>query len=304
MKVVDPATGSGHFLVEACRYLGEALYAACRMCDELATAEPDASRAAALRRRVEALPDPDGLLLAYLPSRVSEGGASGVSQSRAMAICRRLVAVHCLYGVDSNRLAIELAKLSLWLESYAEGLPLTFLDHRVLHGDSLSGAFFASLAKLPVSGSALDPLLAHNVDERLSEALRLALVEVRTLQATVGADAADVVLKAAANQRLEAALQPLRLLAHAWSGAVMLATREADDEWQDLAREVATSGEWPAKLTQPQAAMLVAGSWALPWDLTFPEVFLSDGAGGFDAVLEQPSLGHGAARYGRVSGPI
>ena len=61
-----------------------------------------------------------------------------------------MVAVHCLYGVDSNRLAVELAKLSLWLESYAEGLPLTFLDHRLVHGDSLAGPFFASLATLPV----------------------------------------------------------------------------------------------------------------------------------------------------------
>ena len=50
LKVVDPATGSGHFLVEACRYLGEALYAACRMCDESAAAAEDA--AANARRRM------------------------------------------------------------------------------------------------------------------------------------------------------------------------------------------------------------------------------------------------------------
>ena len=129
LKVVDPAMGSGHFLVEACRFLADALYAACRLCDDTAAAlqeaaqraSPDdrvrlSARAAALRRRVADLPDPDGLLLAYLPSRASEGGASGLSQSRALAICRRMVAVHCLYGADSNRLAVELAKLSLWLE--------------------------------------------------------------------------------------------------------------------------------------------------------------------------------------------
>ena len=58
------------------------------------------------------VPDPDGLLLAYLPSRSSEGGASGLSQSRALAICRRMVAVHCLYGVDSNRLAVERKRCS------------------------------------------------------------------------------------------------------------------------------------------------------------------------------------------------
>src|SRR5206468_13087877 len=69
LKVVDPATGSGHFLVEACRFLGEALYAACRLCDERATAADAASdhvRADVLRQRVADLPDPDGALLAYL----------------------------------------------------------------------------------------------------------------------------------------------------------------------------------------------------------------------------------------------
>jgi hypothetical protein len=305
LKVVDPATGSGHFLVEACRFLGEALYAACRLCDEYATtaedtatnAQPDdrahlLGRAESLRKRVADLPDPDGLLLAYMPSRASEGGESGVSQSRALAICRRLVAVHCLYGVDSNRLAIELAKLSLWLESYAEGLPLTFLDHRLVHGDSVGGAFFAALATLPVGGGQLDPLLAQGVSGRLGDALWAALYEVRALQATVGANATDLILKGAAKQRLDAALRPLRLLARAWSGAVMLAVREADDEWLALARAVAATGCWPENLTARQAAMLAAGCQTLSWDLTFPEVFWPNGAteaaGGFDAVLSNP----------------
>jgi hypothetical protein len=305
LKVVDPATGSGHFLVEACRYLADALYAACRLCDEnaavaeaeAALSSPDDSTcllrwAATLRGRVVDLPDPDGLLLAYLPSRATEGGASGVSQSRALAICRRLVAVHCLYGVDSNRLAIELAKLSLWLESYSEGLPLTFLDHRLVQGDSIAGPFFAMLRTLPVGSQELDPLLVQGVTARLGDAVNAALHEMRTLQATVGADVADVALKAAAKRRLDAALQPLRLLARAWSGAVMLATRELDDEWLSLAHSVAATGGWPPHLTDHQAAILAAGSQAVPWDLTFPEVFWGGGANmdqcGFDAVLSNP----------------
>ncbi len=303
LKVVDPAAGSGHFLVEACRYLGDALYGACRRCDELATALEEAAarkslddralllaRAAALRQRVASLPDPDRLLMAYLPSRTSEGASNGVSQSRALAICRRMVAVHCLYGVDSNRLAVELAKLSLWLESYAEGLPLTFLDHRLVRGDSISGPFFAVLATLPVGLAPLDPLLAHDVSARLSEALQAALHQVHALQATVGANAADLALKASAKQRLDLALQPLRLLARAWSGAVMLATQGVDDEWLALARSVAGTGTWPEVLNARQEAMLTAGSQALPWDLTFPEVFWREGTsdGGFDAVLSNP----------------
>jgi hypothetical protein len=305
LKVVDPAAGSGHFLVEACRFLGEALYAACRLCDEqaeaaghaAATARPDErvsllARADALRARIAALPDPDGTLLAYLPSRASEGGESGVSQSRALAVCRRLVAVHCLYGVDRNMLAVELAKLSLWLESYGEGLPLTFLDHRLVQGDSLAGPFLVQLATLPIGGKPLDPLLALGVAARLGAAVHTALSEVRALEATVGMDAADLVLKEAAKARLDATLTPLRHLARAWSGAVMLAPREGNDEWLLLARAVATTGAWPCHATERQMAMQDAGNLALPWDLTFPEVFLPDGAGGrpggFDAVLSNP----------------
>ena len=305
LKVVDPATGSGHFLVEACRFLGEALYAACRLCDEQAEAVEDAAKNArpdervrllaksdALRRRVADLPDPDGTLLAYLPSRASEGGESGVSQSRALAVCRRLVAVHCLYGVDRNMLAVELAKLSLWLESYGEGLPLTFLDHRLVQGDSLAGPFLAKLATLPVGGMPLDPLLAQGVATRLAAAVHAALGEVRALEATLGGDTADLMLKEAAKARLDAVLTPLRKLARAWSGAVMSGTREGNDEWLALAYEVATTGAWPCNTTERQEAMLDAGNLALPWDLTFPEVFIPEGAdgrpGGFDAVLSNP----------------
>jgi hypothetical protein len=305
LKIVDPATGSGHFLVEACRFLGEALYGACRLCDtQAAAAEADAARAPGdqrarllaraetLRARMVALPDPDQALLAYLPSRASEGGDTGVSQSRALAICRRLVAVHCLYGVDRNPLAVELAKLSLWLESYAEGLPLTFLDHRLVQGDSLAGPFFAQLANLPVSGKLLDPLLARDVAARLAAALHAALGEVRALQATVGRDAADLALKEGAKARLDATLHPLQQLARAWSGATMLGWREADDEFLALAQLVAASGTWPDRLTRRQAELLDAGTPALPWDLTFPEVFRPDATGavttGFDAVLGNP----------------
>ena len=79
------------------------------------------------------------------------------------------------------------------------------------------------------------------------------------MEARVGTDAADLALKAAAKRRLDATLQPLRLLARAWSGAVMLAAREMDDEWLALARAVAATGTWPEALTERQEAMLAAG---------------------------------------------
>nr|WP_294504539.1 DNA methyltransferase [uncultured Rhodopila sp.] len=266
LKIVDPAMGSGHFLVEACRHLGEALLAACRSCDERG-----------LHDRIAALPDPDASVAAYLPSR-------GYAEARARAICRRLVAVHCLYGVDRNELAVELARVSLWLESYAEGLPLTFLDHRLVHGDALTGPFFGSLSTLPVTGGPLDPLLARGVSARLEASLTVVRVLVAEMDATIGRDIADLTAKTATKARLDAVLHPLRQLARGWSGAAMLRARDADDEWLALAAHVADTGAWPSRPTARQAALLEAGRDAITWELAFPEVFPE----GFAAVLGNP----------------
>lgn len=308
LRLLDPAMGSGHFLVEACRYLGEALYEACRLCDELASeaerkadGEKDAAkkakllaRAAVLRKRVQDLPDPDDELLKYLPSRAPEGEESGLSQWKALAMSRRMIAVHCLYGVDKNRLAVELAKLSLWLESYAEGLPLTFMDHRLVCGDSLTGPFFEHLLTLPRSGKKLDDLFAQNLTGKLQATLNEALSAVHDLEASVGKDVADNVQKAKAKERLDAALAPFKTLAAAWSGGVMLGDQADDAAYQDLARAVAAKGDIQVVISKfpALARMIETGREGVPYDLAFPEVFFrggkQDAKGGFDAVFGNP----------------
>ena len=100
LKVCDPAMGSGAFLVEACRQLGEKLVEAWQRHGD--------------KPAVEA--DEDELLLA-----------------------QRLIAQRCLYGVDKNRMAVDLAKLSLWLATLAKDHSFTFLNHTLKHGDSLVG---------------------------------------------------------------------------------------------------------------------------------------------------------------------
>jgi len=337
LKVIDPAMGSGHFLVEACRYLGEALYEACRLCDELAvqaeeqaekvkpgvasgpapdttrgdsggTSRPQGAggpnrtvsdeqatllaRAAELRKRVEDLPDPEDELVAYLPSRVPEGEDSGLSQKKAEALCRRLVAVHCLYGVDKNPLAVELAKLSLWLESYAEGLPLTFMDHRLVCGDSLTGPFFEHLLTYPGSGNKLDDLYTQGLTEQLRATLTSALTHVRDLEASVGKDVADLEQKRVAKEKLDAALKPLKLLAAAWSGGVMLGEACDDAAYLALATAIANAGDAEAVLEAQSRLrdMVEAGKDVIAFELAFPEVFYVSGAqrGGFDAVMGNP----------------
>jgi hypothetical protein len=100
LKVCDPAMGSGAFLVEACRQLGDVLVEGWNV----------------YGARPEIPADEDEVMLA-----------------------RRVVAQRCLYGVDRNAVAVDLAKMSLWLATLAREHPLTFLDHALRHGDSLVG---------------------------------------------------------------------------------------------------------------------------------------------------------------------
>lgn len=304
LKVLDPAMGSGHFLVEACRYLGDALYEACRLCDELAVhAEEQAEKAedaereallayaVELRKRVENLPDPEDELVVYLPSRAAEGEESGLSQKKAEALCRRLVAVHCLYGVDKNPLAVELAKLSLWLESYAEGLPLTFMDHRLICGDSLTGSSLDHLLTYPKNGQKIDDLFAQGLTERLQVTLVGALSLVCDLEASVGKDVADLEHKRAAKEKLDSALDPLKTLAAAWSGGVMLGNDCDDIGYQALAQAVAKGENHQGILTErPRVREMVeVGVEGVAFELAFPEVFgRNDGRNGFDAVIGNP----------------
>lgn len=342
LKVLDPACGSGHFLVEACRFLAGRLYEAARLCDELAShAEADAenekdakkkadllARAEEYRKRNKDLPDPEDELLAYLPSRSAVGGltiASSYSSGRAEAICRRLVAVHCLYGVDLNPLAVELAKLSLWIESHAEGLPLTFLDHRIVVGNSLTGPFWDKLIWSPGSQEPVPKLFYEGLRKNMTNRLADVLFSVRELERSVGVDAADIAHKDELKRELDVKLTPFRILAAAWSGGVMLgldtpdgAPRCDDVAYADLLKHVGATGELPDRIDNPNlramiakglglpadaqapatrdeiAAALASGLCrpALPFDMTFPEVFFPsgqpDGRAGFDAVLGNP----------------
>jgi len=100
LKICDPAMGSGAFLVEACRYLGDALIDAWKAHGEMPQVPPDED---------------------------------------VVVFARRRVAQRCLYGVDRNPVAVDLAKVSLWLVTLARDHAFTFVDHALRHGDSLVG---------------------------------------------------------------------------------------------------------------------------------------------------------------------
>lgn len=308
LKVADIAMGSGHFLFEACEFLGAKLYEACRLCDELAMVEEGKAeknggqwtedgrrKVAELRGRVQALPDPNDELMAYLPSRAPEDGLTAFSVSKAQAICKRLVAVHCLYGVDLNPLAVELAKLSLWIETHAEGLPMTFLDHRFVVGDSLSGPFFEHLLKFPGSQQPMDDLFTQGLKAKFTEALQAAMREVRELEATVGASLSEVEAKKAAKARMDQLLDPFKIVAAAWAGGVMLGAPGCDDQgYAGLIKAVSEGADAKTLLDSHKRLqlMVTTGNRSIPFDLAFADVFFPSGDlnqhRGFDVVLGNP----------------
>lgn len=111
LMVLDPAMGSGHFLVGAVDFLAEQIV--------------------------------------YHPN--TELVAKGVEE-KEIQYWRRKVVESCIYGVDLNPMAVELAKLSLWIHTVAYGKPLSFLDHHLRCGNSLIGAKLEDLGALPVVG--------------------------------------------------------------------------------------------------------------------------------------------------------
>jgi hypothetical protein len=261
LRIVDPAMGSGAFLVAACRYLGEAVRQARR----------DAGAPHAEDDRVE------------------------------VAAVRRLVAQRCLYGVDLNPTAVQLARLSLWLATLASDRPLTFLDHHLATGDSLAGATFADLARvapgaragagrpLPLFDAELAGPLSSVV---LPDRYRLAQEPDQTPQA--------VREKERTLDRLGAPGTPLsewRRLADVWCAGWFAAPVPDARLFAEL-RVRALGGQplLPARLTAPwhrRAADAARRYRFFHWELEFPEVFFGrDGRrlpdGGFDAVLGNP----------------
>lgn len=298
LKVLDPAMGSGHFLVEACRFLARALYEACRLCDDRVlaaerraeeartTAEREAAFAEAVehRQRLAALPDPDQELVRYLPSRAPEGQESGLSQRKAEALCRRLVAVHCLYGVDKNPLAVELAKLALWIESHAEGLPLTFLDHRLVLGDSLTGPFFEHLLMYPGSRTLMDDLFTHGLRQRFTGALGEALKHVHDIEASAGVMLGPAACDDGAYARLVRSVGDTGGLLADFAGEPRL--RAMIGRGLGVEAVPTAAGDLIAFFVRNRTAS------ALPYDLAFAEIFSPLGMvaerRGFDTVVGNP----------------
>jgi hypothetical protein len=272
LRVADIAMGSGAFLVAACRYLADRLVEAW-----------------------EAEGRPEALLAARHRGQSRLAADAEVEQVSLEA--RRLVAEHCLYGVDVNPLAVEMAKLSLWLVTMDRERPFGFLDDRLVAGDSLLG--LASLTQLTT-------LHAHPDGGELSldtalweDALGLAADLRRQITSHTVVTARDVAHKASLLRQARALTEDLTVVADAVTGvglyAATLSKRRADDAFRALAYRVDTAGDDLAGALAEDVARVQAGRPAgvtprapLHWPVAFPEVFADTATPGFDAIIGNP----------------
>ena len=130
LKICDPAMGSGHFLVNLVDHLADWVIAA--------MAEAEAAVDGYISPLTERI---DVIRNKIMANAEDRGWTVDPAQLDDRHIVRRMVLKRCVYGVDKNPMAVELAKVALWLHTFTVGAPLSFLDHHLRCGDSLFGSW-------------------------------------------------------------------------------------------------------------------------------------------------------------------
>jgi hypothetical protein len=244
LKVCDPAMGSGAFLVEACRQLGALLAQAWQAHDQTPAIPPDED----------------------------------------IQLCaQRTVAQRCLYGVDRNKMATDLAKLSLWLATLAKDHPFTFLDHALRDGDSLVGFGVAEISWFSWEGESQARSYRNRLREDIERALRNRAIIL---------ESPDFIPYETRRQKLDVAdemLEDARLAGDCLVAAFFNGARKKERETlaRTLDRYLVSGADLEAYdiLRVAASEMRAKGLRPFHWELEFPEVFRQ---GGFDAIVGNP----------------
>jgi hypothetical protein len=268
LKICDPAMGSGAFLVECCRYLAELL--------EQAWAR-------------------EGLPEALKP----DGAAHG---EEPLIYARRLIAQSCLYGVDKNPFAVNLARLSLWLVSLSKDAPFTFVDHALKCGDSLVGMERSAIEAALKGASLQRELQMDYLDQvRQQEARSFAL-----FHADSRSDADDAQKRQALDD-LNASTAYLRtvgdlLVAAFFNGKKPKDREELKQLYLGETLKHSSAAALEDELAEPLERLREGekGIHPLHWQLAFPDVF-GRPEQGFDAFVGNPPF-LGGKRISTVAG--
>ena len=247
IKICDPAMGSSAFLVEACRQLADALVAAWHAHATMPEIPPDESE---------------------------------------LVFARRLVAQRCLYGVDRNPIAVDLAKLSLWLITLAKDHPLSFLDHALRHGDALVGLTRRQIEAFHWQDGKGELQTGFEAQRTREHLQKVAALRQRIREA--GEDIPDHELRLWWSDARDA-LDQVRIFGDLALAAFFegekpkqredLRKQFANDVQHDRAHQYQSWLEELANADPPLAPF--------HWQIEFPEVFERDNPG-FDAVVGNP----------------
>jgi hypothetical protein len=279
LKICDMACGSGAFLVQVCLYLATRLQEAW---DEIRRADPGKVR--------------------FTPEGQSSTGQPGENlialdpeEQRIQAL--RVVAERCVYGVDKNPLAVEMAKLSLWLLTLAKDKPFTFLDHAIRCGDSLVGLnSIDQLLRFSMTENAKVRPLMEQQRQQIEKRLQATMLLRKQIETQPSNTPQDIERKAKMLENVEDQTKRLRyaadmLLAATWeaknAGELEAALNgmlaEVEYKFKDLPTE-----QLEAQVsTQLQRSGIKS---RFHWPLEFPEVFF-DGNGFHGMVGNPPFLG-------------
>ena len=251
LKLCDPAMGSGAFLVALCRYLAHALVAAWE--------------------------DPAGP--GFPPEFKKEWDKD--------LYARRLIAQRCLYGVDKNPFAVNLAKLSLWLVTLSKDLPFTFVDHALKCGDSLVGYGVRDIQ------AAMKEVQLGFLNHQNQIYAEMGIARRESFSADSRDDEAYDLKRKLLDQQIKAS-EGLRTAGDLMVAAFFAGSKpkeRADKQEVYLALLSGTFGDdGLADSVQEIRERLAAGERGIRpfhWDLEFPEVFSSD-RGGFDVFVGNP----------------
>ncbi len=282
LKICDMAMGSGAFLVQVCRWLAE------RVVEAWEEAE---RKGAVVSGEGEVLEKAAGRDL--LPP----------DREERLSFARRLVAERCVYGVDINPMAVELAKLSLWLVTLAKGRPFGFLDHNLRCGDSLLGVHhldqLTQLSMTP-SGQGQRRLFGQSVERAVHEA-----IEVRMrLRSMPIRDIRDIEAMATLDAEARSKLMIAERVADALLGVVLAASGQSAEriglDALAIDADRVAQADTKALVALGQRASLDLAKDApdgrprrpFHWPLEFPEVFAGEG-GAFNAFVSNPPFSGG-----------
>ncbi len=250
LRILDPAMGSGHFLVNATHAVAN-----------------------------------------FIVELLNETPWENHEIDTDVATWKREVAERCIFGVDLNELAVELAKLCLWMTTTAKGKPLTFLDHHLRWGNSLVGAWLKDVGVYPLAKKESEQAFTLPL-ERFQVRLDRVRARYQELYAKSSDDVDEVREKARLfDEEIYPALQPYRELLDLHTG-VYFGNGLDEETYAQLGAAVSDPAAWARLKAEGLGDLLAqhAGRHWLHRELEFLEVFYGTQTG-FDVVIGNPPYG-------------